>query len=179
METGALIEKQPYRLPSNSRPINQMVDTLNTLRGLTFDQGAFDVATDQTGIRISLRYPAPSTGYPWGSIWPFGITVVGKGQLKVWNGQARRWGQGVYTAADTVVQFSGNGTQYVVWKLANNGAFSILTSPQVEPPVEQDTDAMYGTVARMNWESTSNRFTIVQWVQCGMIHCPIFVNPNP
>lgn len=127
--------------------------------------GSSDIVTGADGEDALLKFP-------WGSKYTFGITQTASNKIKVWNGKLRRWGDQVYSAANTEVTFSGDGDQYIVWKWSASSGLIIATAPQTNWPVESDSTYQYGAVHKVNL--TNGKFTLLESIQTGIINAPIF-----
>lgn len=124
----------------------------------------------------SIYGASGSIGFPWGSMYTFGITKTAVNKLKVWKGKFRRWGDQTYNAADTEVTFTADGDQYIVWRWSTGGGLEIVTTPQANYPAEADSTYIYGAVHKVNL--TSGRFKLLESIQTGIINAPEFTEPG-
>jgi len=123
-----------------------------------------------------LEVTMASLGKPWGDEYTFGITQTDTNKIKVWKGKLRRWMDRTYAAADTEVTFTGEGDQWLVWRWSETGGLEIQNTPQNDPPVEFDTNYVYGPIHQVNW--TAGKFTLLDGCQDGIINAPIFTIPG-
>jgi hypothetical protein len=155
---------------------NQVVDTLWRLRVLSSQDVVVDELPDGLRLRVNWRSQTLSgTSFPWGENYTFGITDTsadGTYKLTVWKGKFRRWGDQTYNAADTEVEFTGDGDQYIVWRWSVSGGLEIMDEPQSDYPGESDSTYIYGAVHKVNL--TSGKFTLLESIQTGIINAPIF-----
>lgn len=157
---------------------NQLLDWCWRNRVLNSQDIVREELPDGFRLRIVAKAQCGTLGFPWGENYVFGITDAsadGEYKLKVWNGKFRRWGDQVYSAADTEVTFTGDGDQYIVWRWSTSG-FEIVTTPQTNYPAESDSTYIYGVVHKVNL--TDGVFTLLESVQTGIINAPIFTVPG-
>jgi hypothetical protein len=138
MEIGRHIRKQPFNLPTDAAAINEMVDVVNILRKLQFDEQSFNISYDGNGLKISSKSPSivvTPLGYPYGDRWTWGIDITSN-QVNIYNPRAKRYGEPVYTCADyEVILYDGIG-QHIVWVWSESSGLSIQTDTQTNDPVD-------------------------------------------
>ena len=169
---------QPVRSVADVVHHNRVADVLENIEGVGCridkprDGRPWRIVVDgSSDVIIDGLEPPWGQSYPWGENYTFGITQTAADKLKVWQGKLRRWGDQVYTAADTEVTFSADGDFYIVWRWSTSG-LEIVTTPQANAPAESDSTYIYGIVHKVNL--TSGTFTLLDAVQCGIINAPIF-----
>ena len=178
MAFGLPFARQRFHMPNDAMAINVMGNDVDLTRGIHYDPQYFEVR--QTNQEIFVTFNKSNIGYPWttGALgadnYTFGVSQIAENKLNIWNGKFRRWGDKTYTPTvnPAIVTFSGVGNQFICWQWSVNG-FTIMPTPLVTRPVEDDGTYIYGVVGQVNWDGNSS-FYIVDWEQCGTIAAPIF-----
>ena len=187
IEVGKKLLRQPLMLPTNSRFLNSMTDTVNILRKLRFNRQQFDVHYADDGIQVDLNDPQVNLGYPWGPRWTFGIAIAnpltGYNVVRVYRGKARRYGDQVYQmvpagtetpsgAPYVDVTFNGDGDgQQIVWQWDPVGGLVVQPNPVTGTVMDDDT---YIRGVLSVWNRVQGAVVLVDYQQNGIITLPVY-----